>query len=405
MRTFRLGDFAEKIGSGKTPLGGSCSYLDRGISLIRSQNVLMRSFTYNGLVFISDGQHSKMAGSEVRPKDVLLNITGASIGRVCVVPDDVCPANVNQHVCIIRTNARIDSDWLSFYLSSPEFQDFIMESQAGGTRQALNMTQIHDFKIPAIGIADQRRIAAHLKVQLAEVEKARKAAEVQVQELRTLKSKTLNTLFSKIQPVCPIGTTVDVQSGYAFKSRSFKPKGIRLLRNTNILPGKVYWDDTVFLGDEDAKAFPNYELHKGDVLISLDRPIISTGLKVARVSQIDLPALLLQRVGRFLVDQELLVPDYLYAFLQTDMFIDAISGHDQSLGVPHVSPSQIEAVEIPLPDIVKQNEVVTLVKEIDLQMKRALQTAEKQLTEINLLPQKILSQAFGGGAGGKRNVD
>jgi type I restriction enzyme S subunit len=391
-----LGEHALKIGSGKTPSGGSQSYEIEGTPLIRSQNVLMRSFSEKGLAFISDDQHEDMSGSEVMQGDVLLNITGASIGRVCIVPDGMCPANVNQHVCIIRTTGRIESEWLMFYLSSPLFQNFIIESQAGGTRQALSKQQILEFNIPNIGKTEQLRIAARLKAQLAEVEKARKAAEVQLKELSRLKTKMANELFSDAKPVRPVGVAAKVQSGYAFKSKSFQSEGIRLLRNANILPGKVYWDDVVHLCAEDAPSYPTYELFEGDVLISLDRPIISTGIKVARVSQNDLPALLLQRVGRFLINEEMLIPDYLYAYLHTDMFKDAVTGHDQSLGVPHISPKQVESILIPLPDLAMQNEIAAKMRDSNIQMQKAGKAAEIQLAEINLLPQKILSAAFGG---------
>lgn len=91
----KLGDHCEKIGSGSTPRGGHKSYVSNGIPLIRSQNVLMRSFTTAGLARITHETHAEMAGTKVQPGDVFLNITGASIGRVCVVPDEICPANVN----------------------------------------------------------------------------------------------------------------------------------------------------------------------------------------------------------------------------------------------------------------------------------------------------------------------
>jgi hypothetical protein len=113
------------------------------------------------------------------------------------------------------------------------------------------------------------------------------------------------------------------------------------------ITAKVYWDDAAFLSQEDAQRFPAYTLAAGDVLISLDRPVISSGVKVARVCETDVPALLLQRVGRFILDPCQIDPAYLYAFLQTSIFIAEVSGHEQSLGVPHISPAQVEAIQIP----------------------------------------------------------
>jgi type I restriction enzyme S subunit len=192
----------------------------------------------------------------------------------------------------------------------------------------------------------------------------------------------------------PISQVAKVQSGYAFKSERFKPSGIRLLRNANILPGEIYWDDVVYINPSEASRYPSYVLEEGDILISLDRPLISSGIKVARVSETDLPALLLQRVGRFLLRSTEIDADFLYAFLQSSRFIDAISGHDQSLGVPHISPGQVESVEIPILPLEDQCSIVVHLKQ-QLAEADALRTAlEQQLRDLDALPQRILAQAF-----------
>src|SRR5438552_2793736 len=132
-----LGEIAAKIGSGLTPRGGDSTYRTNGIPFIRSQNVRMIRFESIGLAHISPEQDSEMRDTRVFPGDVLLNITGASIGRVCVAPAELCPANVNQHVCIIRTNGNLDPSFLAFFLATPDFQRFIGSNQSGATRQAL----------------------------------------------------------------------------------------------------------------------------------------------------------------------------------------------------------------------------------------------------------------------------
>jgi type I restriction enzyme S subunit len=241
---------------------------------------------------------------------------------------------------------------------------------------------------------EQCRIAARLKAQLAEVETAWHAAQSKWADVESLKSKALEAAFDSIEDWQPIGRVAKLQSGYAFKSETFKPSGVRLLRNANILPGKVYWDEAVHLSEEDARRFPSYELAAGDVLISLDRPIISSGVKVARVSDADLPALLLQRVGRFLLDTTQIDADYLYAYLQTERFIAEISGHEQSLGVPHISPAQVEAIEIPLPTVATQKGLAKCLIEIADAWSAASTALQGQLADLAVLPQRLLAQAF-----------
>src|SRR5262245_52641837 len=98
----KVGEITSKVGSGATPNGGQESYHSLGIPLIRSQNVHFNGFREEGLVYLSQEQADELAGATVRHGDVLLNITGASIGRVTVAPAHMDGARVNQHVCIIR---------------------------------------------------------------------------------------------------------------------------------------------------------------------------------------------------------------------------------------------------------------------------------------------------------------
>ncbi|MEJ5198394.1 MAG: restriction endonuclease subunit S [Anaerolineae bacterium] len=168
-----LKTLTSKIGSGSTPRGGRSAYPSSGIPFIRSLNVRWNAFSSTDLAFISPTTHQRMIATEVRPGDVLLNITGASIGRACCVPVEICPANVNQHVSIIRPTGDLRSRFLMYWLTSPATQDFIMRTQSGATRQALTKAQIEDFQIPLPPLQIQDRIVAYLdqfQDQLGEVE-------------------------------------------------------------------------------------------------------------------------------------------------------------------------------------------------------------------------------------------
>ena len=124
----RLAEIATKIGSGATPKGGEHAYKDVGVPLIRSMNVHFDDFHSQGLAFLYSVQAAALEGVTVRADDVLLNITGASIGRVTTAPakSGRC-SRVNQHVCIIRPTSGIEPKYLSAFLASPEMQRFIYE--------------------------------------------------------------------------------------------------------------------------------------------------------------------------------------------------------------------------------------------------------------------------------------
>jgi type I restriction enzyme S subunit len=155
----RLGDHCLKIGSGATPKGGKDAYLESGpFTLIRSQNIYNDGFKAAGLAFISADQAKKLDGVSVEAGDVLLNITGDSVARVCLAPPQYLPSRVNQHVAIIRPDpAAFDSRFLRYFLASPYQQDFMLGlAAAGATRNALTKGMIEDFKVPCPPIEEQK---------------------------------------------------------------------------------------------------------------------------------------------------------------------------------------------------------------------------------------------------------
>ena len=155
----RLGDVCTKIGSGATPRGGKEAYKDFGIPIIRSQNVLDWSFTSNGLAFIDDVQAAALANVEVKPFDILLNITGDSVARACMVPDWCTPARVNQHVSIVRPGPGLDPTFLLCYLQSSK-PLLLKLASSGATRNALTKGMIEDLEIELPSIDSQQAIAS-----------------------------------------------------------------------------------------------------------------------------------------------------------------------------------------------------------------------------------------------------
>lgn len=138
-----------KIGSGSTPTGGKGSYFLSGISLIRSTNVFDFNFSFEDLAFISQQQADKLKNVEVCENDVLINITGVSVARCCIVPKTVLPARVNQHVMIIRPEKHSNlAHYLLCTLCSTESKNELLGiSQSGSTREAITKTELEEFRI------------------------------------------------------------------------------------------------------------------------------------------------------------------------------------------------------------------------------------------------------------------
>ena len=155
-----------------------------------------------------------------------------------------------------------------------------------------------------------------------------------------------------------LGDVADLQNGYAFKSQWYSKKGLRLVRNANVSHGYLDWADIVYLPESRAAKFERFFLEDGDIVLSLDRPLISTGLKVARICSTDLPALLLQRVARISVKEvEELDSDFLFLWFCSPLFTDGIDP-GRSKGVPHISTKQLAKLSISLPSLIVQRETV-----------------------------------------------
>lgn len=159
----RLGEICIKIGSGSTPRGGREVYKSSGIKFIRSQNVYDEGLIFQNVAYIDSATHKKMDGTKVLPNDILLNITGGSIGRCALVPSDFDEANVSQHVTIVRLVSLLNKEFIHWLMLSPYFQDYIMATQTGGNREGLAKKNMELMLIPLPPLSEQHRIVA--KVQ------------------------------------------------------------------------------------------------------------------------------------------------------------------------------------------------------------------------------------------------
>ncbi|AUI45986.1 restriction endonuclease subunit S [Bacteroides fragilis] len=159
-----IGELAIKVGSGVTPRGGESVYKMDGHPFVRSQNVGLGHLILDDIAFIDEETHLRQKSTELKLEDVLLNITGASIGRSALVNEQVVGGNVNQHVCIIRTKESLIPSFLCNFLLSNYGQRQIDSFQAGGNRQGLNFEQIKSIKIAIPSTKEQTKVAKLLQL-------------------------------------------------------------------------------------------------------------------------------------------------------------------------------------------------------------------------------------------------
>lgn len=178
----RIKDYTTKVGSGVTPRGGAETYLDKGIPLFRSQNVTNDGFLLEDIAYISEEVDEIMKGTRVKPGDVLLNITGASIGRCFYTSKDFDRGNVNQHVCIIRPKINVTlPSYLHYCLISDKGQEQINLRQTGANREGLSIEDIKGVSFDVPSISEQQRIVDYLDAKLGKID-ARIAVLVKQQD-------------------------------------------------------------------------------------------------------------------------------------------------------------------------------------------------------------------------------
>jgi type I restriction enzyme S subunit len=187
-----LVDVTIKIGSGATPLGGNQVYIDEGISLIRSMNVYDNSFEYNDLAHIKQKQADRLKNVIVEPGDILFNITGASVCRTCIVPNDVLPARVNQHTSIIRVNNQyINNYYLLYYLMRIK-QDLLKISKSGGaTREAITKIQLENIEV----ILPPLKVQEEFAIFSCQINKLKFAVQKSLNETQSLFDSLMQTYF------------------------------------------------------------------------------------------------------------------------------------------------------------------------------------------------------------------
>ena len=198
-----LKQLTTKIGSGKTPSGGAEVYTTEGVMFLRSQNVYNTGLELDSVSFISEEIDETMANTRVQYQDVLLNITGGSIGRCCLYDLEDIPANVNQHVCILRTDkTKLLPQFLRYFWNSASGPMVVAQHQTGGNRQGLNFEQIGSTKIPYCSIEEQKKIVTFLDNRCQSIDMLINEKEALISDLESYKKSLIFEVVTGKRRVC-----------------------------------------------------------------------------------------------------------------------------------------------------------------------------------------------------------
>lgn len=369
-----LGEYTRKIGSGKTPRGGEAVYTLSGIPFVRSQNVGYGRMHLKGLSYISTALHNEQKSSEIGANDVLLNITGASIGRCSVADKYVVGGNVNQHVCIIRVDpSSFTSSFLCNFLLSNNGQEQIQLLQSGGSREGINFGQLGNIKVPLPPtIEEQRRIAEvlshfdeHIDNLVALLEKRKQ-----------VKAATMHALLSG--SIRLPGFTTPWVNKYMFEFTSAK-RGEILVSN-DFKHGAI----PVIGGGTTIAGFHNKANREGKTIT-----ISASGANAGYVGFYTMPIFASDCCT--LSESKVYDIEYLYQYLksiQTNIYRMQTGGAQ-----PHIYPKDIESLWIFMPSSVAEQSAIA---DILSNMDRGIEALEQKIEKYRQMKEGAMEELLTG---------
>ena len=394
-----LENICSKIGSGSTPRGSNYSY--EGIPFFRSQNVHNNGLCYDDIKYIDDETHQCMISTEVHPGDVLLNITGGSLGRCAVVPSTFDIGNVSQHVCILRPILVI-SEYLHAFILSGHFHKNMKVSGSG--REGLPKYNLEKMVFPLPPFDEQARIVnqvQNLMYLIDDINANRDLLEKNIyqykQEVLDLAiSGKLNTQLSTDIPAleilrainpsysatdnrhyeniplkweeCALKDIVEIQNGFAFKSSLYSNDGVRVIRITNVQDGYIVDDSPKYYPLSLMTGLDDYILEENDLLMSLTGNVGRVAMMPASL----LPAALNQRVCCIKPKSSEICREFIFYLLRTESFLTSCIESGKGVAQLNVSTDWLKNYRVALPPKDEQRRIVKAAQNIMTQIDEIL---------------------------------
>lgn len=370
----KLNEVTVKIGSGKTPSGGKSAYVDTGIPLIRSQNVNDDKVDFNDIVYIDELTDESMANSRVFTNDVLLNITGASIGRSAVYKG-LDQANVNQHVCIVRPTDGYCPDFVQLNLASDSGQKQIESSQAGGGREGLNFQQIGKMHFSFPTLDEQKQIGGYfnaldnlITLHQRKCEQAKKLKKYMLQKMFPQNGQKVPEIrfkgFTDDWEQRKLGDVIDDMYNGQTPSRNkseYWNGTIKWLSSGELNRGTVY-DSIETITEEGQKAANLKIVPKGTFVMAI------TGLEAAgtrgNCALLGFDTTLNQSCMALFPKQEMLTSEFLFQWYRK---VGEEYGINYTQGTKQQSYNAelIKILPISLPSVVEQRKISSYLSQLD----------------------------------------
>ena len=395
----RIKDFTTKVGSGVTPRGGAEIYQSEGIPLFRSQNVTNEGLLLDDIAYISKEIHESMSSTRLRANDVLLNITGASIGRCYYLPKDFTEGNVNQHVCIIRPTSKVLSPYLYYCLISNEGQQKIDLTQTGANREGLSKEDICNFEFDIPPLEEQGRIVSYLNDKTGKIDARVSLLSKKRDAYQRLKKALISRVVTKgLNPNAkfkPSGVDWigEIPEGWEVKRIKDVVELVSEKTNDNSMPyigleNIESWTARYIPSDSTTEGTNNM-FHSGDVLFGKLRPYLAKGY---------LP----QNDGICSTEFFVLRPyrnvhnKYVLYFILSHQVIDYLKNQVAGVKMPRTNWDSFSNLTIPLPNSAEQQSIASYLDEKCSEIDANIANLEKQIEKYKELKRALISEVVTG---------
>ena len=404
----RIKDYTTKVGSGVTPHGGAETYLDEGIPLFRSQNVTNDGFLMDDIAFISEEVDESMKGTRMKPGDVLLNITGASIGRCFYTSDDFERGNVNQHVCIIRPKKnKVKPDYLHYCIISDKGQQQIDLTQTGANREGLAVEDIKGFMFDIPSLPVQQRIVDYLNKTLTKIDERIEVLEKQKDAYVRLKKSIIHQAVTRgLKPNVSlkdsgiewIGMIPEHWEVKRFKSIFSECKSVTETGQEDLLSVSEYYGiarriDKMDDGEYESRAdsLIGYKICKKDDLVINIMLAWKRGLGFSDFDGIVSPAYAVYRGKN-------IVPHYFHYLMRTDMYVAEYKRNSKGIidSRLRMYTDRFNNIIAIVPPLSEQEAIASYLDEKCAKIGAAIENISKQIDASKRLKRALINEVITG---------
>ena len=414
----RVKDIVKRIGNGVTPRGGSEVYTDFGVVFLRSQNVYDDGLRIDNVSFIPEKIHEEMKSSQLETGDILINITGASIGRTCLFSLESGSANINQHIAFLRTKFWINEFYISLFLKSHFIKNYIEIEQNGASKEAFNLSQIANIPLVLPSQLEQKSIATYLDTKTAQCDRKIDLLTQKATQYGKLKQSLINETVTRgldksvamkdsaigVIPkhweikrlkellisgnlgirIGPFGSSLKSE---IMKNQGYKIYGQEHVINDNFIMGNKYIDEFKF------KELQSYEILPNDLLVTMMGTVGKSKIVPEHIER----GIMDSHLIRIRIDKSLFIPSLLALSINESIYI-----HDQRKILTKGSIMEglnskiIKALNIAIPPLSEQKAIADYLDTKTAQIDQIIQTINTQIEKLKELRKTLINDVVTG---------